>query len=209
MKKLGKDTIRNLLGFKDGTTNINAQDTKLMDELVWVDPKSNEPAWARGGTYQVVRLIRMTVERWDRTPLGEQETIFGRHKMSGAPLGMKKERDIPNYAEDAQGRTIPANAHIRLANPRTPATQANLILRRPYNFSRDAVTKAGQLDMGLAFVCFQADLDAGFLTVQGRLNGEPLEEYIKPFGGGYFFVLPGVRDETGYLGKDLIERSPA
>ena len=83
------------------------------------------------------------------------------------------------------------------------------MLRRPYNFSRDAVTKAGQLDMGLAFICFQADLDAGFRTVQARLNGEPLEEYIKPFGGGYFFVLPGVRDEADYLGKGLIERRSA
>ena len=208
LKKLGKDTIRNLLGFKDGTANIDAQDAGLMDELVWVEPGSNEPEWARGGTYQVVRLIHMTVERWDRTPLGEQQTIFGRDKMSGAPLGMRNERDIPDYA-GAQGKTIPTNAHIRLANPRTPETQANRILRRPYNFSRDTVTKAGQLEMGLLFVCFQADLDAGFRAVQTRLNGEPLEEYIKPFGGGYFFALPGVRDAGDYLGKSLIERRPA
>lgn len=208
LKKLGKDTIRNLLGFKDGTANIDAQDTGLMNKLVWVDPRSDEPEWARGGTYQVVRLIHMMVERWDRTPLGEQQTIFGRDKMSGAPLGMRHERDIPSYDNDGQGKTIPTNAHIRLANPRTPSTQANLILRRPYNFSRDAVTKAGQLQMGLLFICFQADLDAGFRAVQARLNGEPLEEYIKPFGGGYFFVLPGVSDSNGYLAKELVERSP-
>ncbi len=208
LKKLGKDTIRNLLGFKDGTANINAQDKPLMDELVWVRPDTNEPAWTHGGSYQVVRLIHMTVERWDRTPLGEQQTIFGREKMSGAPLGMAHERDVPDYA-GAQGTTIPKDAHIRLANPRTPDTRKNLILRRPYNFARDSITKAGQLEMGLLFICFQSDLDAGFRTVQARLNGEPLEEYIKPFGGGYFFALPGVRDPGDYLGKALVERQPA
>ena len=209
LKKLGKDTVRNLMGFKDGTANLDAQDAKAMDELVWVRPGSDEPEWAHGGSYQVVRLIRMLVERWDRTPLGEQQTIIGREKASGAPLGMAHERDVPDYAEDAQGKTIPVDAHIRLANPRTAATRSSLMLRRPYNFSRDSVSKSGQLDMGLMFIAFQADLDAGFRAVQTRLNGEPLEEYIKPFGGGYFFVPPGVRDEADYLGKGLIERRPA
>ena len=41
--------------------------------------------------------------------------------------------------------------------------------------------------------------------MQNRLNGEPLEEYIKPFGGGYFYVLPGVSDENDYLGRSLVE----
>jgi deferrochelatase/peroxidase EfeB len=59
--------------------------------------------------------------------------------------------------------------------------------------------------MGLLFVCFQADLAAGFLTVQARLNGEQLEEYIKPVGGGYFYALPGVPAEGAYLGQSLIE----
>ena len=209
LKKLGKDTIRNLLGFKDGTANIDAQDRALMDELVWVGPHSaGEPDWAHGGSYYVARMIHMTVERWDRTPLGEQQTIMGREKMSGAPLGMAKERDVPDYA-GAQGQTIPPDAHIRRANPRTVATQKNLILRRPYNFARDSITKAGQLEMGLLFICFQSDLNAGFRTVQSRLNGEPLEEYIKPFGGGYFFMLPGARDAGDYLGKSLVERRPA
>ncbi len=66
------------------------------------------------------------------------------------------------------------------------------------------LTNSGQLDMGLLFVCYQHDLEKGFLTVQKRLNGEALEEYVKPIGGGYFFALPGVKDANDYLGKRVI-----
>jgi deferrochelatase/peroxidase EfeB len=203
IKRAGKDTVRNLLGFKDGTANLDSRNDTLMDRVVWVQPGSDEPAWAAGGSYQVVRIIRNLVERWDRTPLAEQQRIIGRDKMSGAPLGMDAEHDSPDYAKDPKGDRIPLDAHIRLANPRTRETDASLILRRPYNFSR-GISASGQLDMGLLFVCFQSNLDAGFLTVQKRLNNEPLEEYIKPTGGGYFFVLPGVPDESAFLGQGLL-----
>lgn len=203
-KKQGKSTVRNLLGFKDGTANLDASDDKLMNRIVWVQPNNGEPAWTVGGSYQVVRVIRNLVERWDRTPLQEQETIIGRNKDSGAPLGMKHEKDIPNYAQDPKGKQIPLNAHIRLANPRT--SESSLILRRGFNYSR-GFDKAGHLDMGLLFVCFQADLEKGFVTVQNRLKGEPLEEYIRPIGGGYFFALPGVKAVGGYLGQSLLEAS--
>jgi deferrochelatase/peroxidase EfeB len=188
-------TPRNMLGFKDGTANIDRNDAAQMDRLVWVGP-SAEPAWTAGGTYQVVRLVRNLVERWDRTQLASQEAIMGRHKLTGAPLGKSAEHDVPDMA------LMPATAHIRLANPRQPATEANLILRRGYNYAR-GLDSSGRMDMGLLFVSYQASLDAGFRTVQKRLNGEPLEEYIKPFGGGYFFVLPGVAGQD-YLGQTLL-----
>ena len=203
IKHAGKDTVRNLLGFKDGTANLDSHDLALMDRVVWVQPGTDEPAWTAGGTYQVVRIIRNLVERWDRTPLGEQQAIIGRDKTSGAPLGMANERDRPDYADAMQGRSIPRDAHIRLANPRIPATDTSLILRRGFNFSR-GITAAGQLDMGLLFVCFQSNLSAGFLAVQKRLNGEPLEEYIKPVGGGYFFALPGAPGASAFLGQGLV-----
>jgi deferrochelatase/peroxidase EfeB len=208
IRAAGKLTPRNMLGFKDGTANLDATDGGLMDKIVWVQRDGKEPAWAVDGTYQVVRIIRNLVEQWDRTPLADQQSMIGRHKMSGAPLTGTNEHDIPAFASDPKGKTIPLDAHIRLANPRTPETQANLILRRPYNYSRGA-NKAGQLDMGLLFNCFQADLEAGFITVQKRLNGESLEEYIKPTGGGYYFVLPGVANASQYLGQTMLEAASA
>ena len=206
VRRLGKETVRNLLGFKDGTANLNAADEALMNEIVWVRPGGDEPAWTVGSSYQAIRLIRMFVERWDRTALAEQQTIIGREKASGAPLSMSDERDTPDYQSDPAGERIALTAHIRLANPRTLLTEANRILRRGYNYSR-GLSSAGQLDLGLLFVCFQSDLNAGFLSVQKRLNGEPLEEYIKPFGGGYFFVLPGVSSIGSFLGENLLRAS--
>ena len=193
---------RNLLGFKDGSANPKP---KQADDFLWTGLSANsqgEPAWAKGGTYQAVRLIRNLVEFWDRTPLKEQEMIFGRDKAHGAPLGMKGEYDEPDYSKDTDGKKIPMDAHMRLANPRTKDTQKSLMLRRPYNYSL-GLQKSGQLDVGLVFICYQANLQDGFIDVQKRLDGEPLEEYIKPFGGGFFFTLPGFK-KGEFVGQSLL-----
>ena len=197
-------SARNFLGFRDGSANPDSNDAKAMAQIVWVQPGSDEPAWAVNGSYQAVRIIRNFVERWDRTPLQEQESILGREKNSGAPIGGSREFQVPDYSKDPAGKLTRLDAHIRLANPRTAATQANLILRRPFNYS-NGVNKNGQLDMGLLFICYQADLHKGFITVQNRLNGEPLEEYLKPVGGGYFFTLPGVSGAEDYIGRALLD----
>ncbi len=150
-----------------------------------------------------MRIIRTFVERWDRTPLQEQEHIIGRRKASGAPFGGETEADAPDFARDPDGKITPLDAHIRRANPRTAETQANLILRRPFNYS-NGVSKSGQLEMGLLFIAYQSDLEQGFIAVQTRLDGEPLEEYINPVGGGYFFTLPGAMDERDFLGRTML-----
>lgn len=93
-----------------------------------------------GGSYQAARIIQFHVEFWDRTPLKEQQTIFGRDKHTGAPLGMKNEHDTPDYSKDPNGEVIALDSHIRLANPRTPETQSSLMMRRGYSYSLGLLT---------------------------------------------------------------------
>jgi deferrochelatase/peroxidase EfeB len=197
-------TPRNLLGFKDGTSNLDVNDSAVMDRHVWVGADDDEPQWAVGGSYQAVRIIRMFVEFWDRTQLAEQESIFGRGKVSGAPMGLTGEFTDPDYPSDPDGKRIKLDAHIRLANPRTAETDDSLILRRGFNYSR-GFDGAGRLDQGLAFISYQRSLDRGFLAVQKRLTGEPLEEYILPVGGGFFFTLPGITGADRFLGDQLVD----
>ena len=49
-----------------------------------------------GGSYVVLRWIRIALEHWDRMPLEFQEQSVGRHKNSGAPLGRDHEFDPPD-----------------------------------------------------------------------------------------------------------------
>jgi deferrochelatase/peroxidase EfeB len=195
-------TQRNLFAFRDGTGNPDVGDDALMNQLVWVGGESAAPAWTAGGTYAVVRTIRMHVEFWDRVGMLEQERMIGRERVSGAPLGGTSEFENPDYPSDPHGRRIPLDAHIRLANPRTTPTADQRILRRGYSYNR-GVDSAGDLDQGLLFVAFNRDPARQYATIQRRLEAEPMVDYITPVGGGYFFAPRGSIGMGDWVGSGL------
>ena len=194
-------TPRNMMGFKDGTNNLKAEDSALLDEHVWV-PEGDGPSWMAGGSYLVTRRIRMMIETWDRTPLGEQETIIGRTKGSGAPLGGKDEFEELDFGRTGADGTpaIPVEAHVRLAHHST--TNGSRILRRGYNFT-DGSDGLGRLDAGLFFIAYQRDPRTGFIPVQMNLAPDVLNEYIRHVGSGLFACPPGVKAAGGFWGEGL------
>ena len=199
-------STRNLFAFRDGTANPDVSDAALMNQLIWVQDGAGEPRWVTGGTYMVVRTIRQHVEFWDRVGMLEQEQMIGRYRVSGAPLGGTDEYENPDYQSDPKGRRIGLDAHIRLANPRTPATADQRILRRSYSYHR-GVDEAGDLDQGLVFVAYNQDPERQFATIQRRLETEPMSDYITPVGGGYFFAPRGAAGEGDWVGSGLARGS--
>jgi deferrochelatase/peroxidase EfeB len=196
-----QETPRNLMGFKDGTANIKAEDTTAMDRYVWVGGEG--PAWMRGGSYLVSRRIRMLLEVWDRSALEDQEQTIGRAKYSGAPLGESEEFDPLDLEAERDGEpVIPVDAHVRLAS--ASANDGERILRRGYSFTDGVDESLGELEAGLFFICFQRDPRKQFVPIQQRLgSNDALNEYIKHVGSAVFAVPPGAR-KGGYVAETLL-----
>ena len=195
-----QDTPRNLMGLKDGTANIRAEDTNDMERFVWVGEEG--PAWMRGGAYMVTRRIRMLLEVWDRASLQDQERTIGRHKYSGAPLGGSDEFEPLPLDQEKNGHpVIPPDAHVRLAS----ATENGgaKIFRRGYSFTDGVDESLGELEAGLFFISFQRDPEQ-FVAIQRRLGRtDALNEYIKHVGSALFAVPPGAKP-GGYVGEQLL-----
>lgn len=198
----GQVTPRNLFGFKDGTANLKAEDTKAVDRFVWVG-ESDGPDWLVGGSYLVARKIDMRIEIWDREPLEGQEVIIGRAKGSGGPLsGGDETAPVDLDAKGADGRpAIDMKAHVRLAHP--DHNGGAQILRRGFNFV-DGSNGLGQLSAGLFFLSYQRDPEQ-FSTIQRSLagaNNDLLNEYVVHVGSGLWACPPGVGPD-GYWGETL------
>ena len=207
-----KVTPRNLMGFKDGTFNVNVNDPKAMDQFVWAGDESG--AWMRGGSYVVARPIRIALEHWDRMKLAFQEQTVGRTKISGAPLGARDEFAPINLdANDADGNPLIAeNAHVRLAAPQT--NDGAQILRRGYSYDNGVSMVAErwppwrhalELDAGLLFVCYQRDPRTGFIKIFDRMaKFDMMNQFVTHVGGGLFACPAGVQPGQ-YVGQRLFE----
>ena len=198
-----EETPRNLFGFKDGTRNIETSDAAGMDQHVWVGGESDQP-WMRGGSYLVSRRIRMKIEAWDRDYLSDQQAVFGRHKVSGAPLTGTGEHDAPDFAAtgpDGQP-AIPMDSHMRLA-----AHENNggvRILRRGYSYTDGMFSDSGELNAGLFFIAYQKDPRTQFVPLQRKLaQNDALNEYIEHVGSGLFACPPGVSTPGDFWGSAL------
>lgn len=192
------ETPRNLLGFKDGTSNPSASDEAALSKFVFAG--EDGPKWMRGGSYVVARRILVDLEHWDRMKAPFQEQTIGRRRESGAPFGGTSEFDAVDLtATDKSGVPLtPANSHVQLAN--AASNDGARILRRPYSFNDGANHSSErwppwrqgmQYDAGLFFVCYQRDPREGFVKIFSRLaQFDRLNRFSTHTGGG-LFACPG------------------
>ncbi|NKZ07842.1 iron uptake transporter deferrochelatase/peroxidase subunit [Actinomadura latina] len=194
-------TVRNLMGQVDGTGNPRPTE---YDAKVFVADAGGPHAWMNGGSYAIVRRIRMLLDAWDRLPAARQERVIGRRKSDGAPLSGGTETTPPNLgAVRPDGSlAIPGDAHVRVAAPSSNGGAA--MLRRGFSY-HDGLRPDGAPDAGLLFIAWQADPTTGFIQVQRKLDGaDGLTRYLRHESSAVFAV-PGGAVPGGYVGQSLLE----
>jgi deferrochelatase/peroxidase EfeB len=197
-----QSTPRNLFGFKDGTANVKAEEPDAVAQHIWVGARDDDRAgWLTGGSYLVTRRINMTIEVWDRQPLGDQEAFVGRTKGTGAPLSGGDEFTEPDFSmPGSDGPIIPKDAHVRVVHP--DVNGGMRMLRRGYNFV-DGSDPLGGLIAGLFFIAFVRDPDTHFIPIQNKMaKSDAMMEYLKVTGSALFAVPPGIA-EGEYVGQAL------
>ena len=197
-------TARNLMGQVDGTGNPKPTDPDFDRRIFVPAGATGAEEWMAGGSYAVVRRIRMLLDDWEKLPLDRQEKVIGRRKSDGAPLtgGTETtELDLNKFGPDGT-LVIPDNAHSRISAPEQNGGAA--MLRRPFSF-HDGIAPDGTPDAGLLFVCWQADPLRGFVPVQRKLDrGDALSTFIRHESSG-LFAVPGGPAEGEYVGQRLLE----
>ncbi|WP_432113933.1 iron uptake transporter deferrochelatase/peroxidase subunit [Streptomyces sp. S1] len=197
-------TARNLMGQVDGTRNPKPTDADF-DRRIFVPAGiTGAGEWMAGGSYAVVRRIRMLLDDWEKLPRDTQEKVIGRRKSDGAPLTGGTETtalDLDKRGPDG-GTVIPDNAHSRISAPEQNGGAA--MLRRPFSF-HDGIAADGAPDAGLLFICWQANPLRGFVPVQRKLDrGDALSPFIRHETSG-LFAVPGGPAEGEYVGQRLLE----
>lgn len=193
-------TVRNLMGQIDGTNNPKPSNPGF-DAKIFVT--GAEP-WMEGGSYAVVRRIRMLLDTWDQLPLDQQEKVIGRRKSTGAPLSGGVETTPVDLAKIQPNGTlaIPPDAHIRVAAPQS--NEGATMLRRGFSY-HDGYRPDGQPDAGLLFIAWQADPTTGFIQVQRKLDGaDHLTRFIRHESSA-IFAVPGGTLPGEYVGQRLLQ----
>ncbi|MEV6259302.1 iron uptake transporter deferrochelatase/peroxidase subunit [Streptomyces sp. NPDC051784] len=197
-------TTRNLMGQVDGTNNPAPDDSDFQERIFVPTGGSPAYAWMEGGSYAVVRRIRMLLDDWEGLTVERQEQVIGRRKADGAPLSGGTEdtaMDLEKAGPDGKP-LIPANAHARISSPEKNGGAA--MLRRPFSY-HDGIADDGTPDAGLLFVCWQADPFRGFIPVQRKLDrGDALSPFIRHEASG-LFAVPGGPASGEYVGQRLLE----
>lgn len=196
-------TVRNLMGQVDGTNNPKPADPGFARQ-VFVADRGGAESWMNGGSYAVVRRIRMLLHDWDNLTLAQQEAVIGRRKSDGAPLSGGTETTPVNLGKiNPDGSlAIAGDAHIRVAAPASNGGAA--MLRRPLSY-HDGYGADGTPDAGLLFVCWQADPENGFVKVQRKLDGgDGLTRYTRHESSA-LFAVPGGAAPGEYVGQRLLE----
>ena len=177
------------------------EDAAALERHVWAR-RPAAPAWMDGGSYMVVRRIAIELANWDSIPLSQQEATFGRHKLSGAPLGETREFAPLNLAARHGGQlVVPADAHVRLASPQYNGGER--ILRRGYSYAAGVDAARGTLAAGQLFICFGNDPRRQFIPIQRRLStADALNEHISHIGSAIFACPPGA-SPGGFVGAPL------
>ncbi len=193
-------TARNLMGHRDGTANPERDSPLWRSTVTARDPGS----WMDGGSYLVVRQIRIDLDRWFTHGVSQRDRVIGRSTATGAPLGGRLESDpVDLDARSSKGDPVVARrAHIRLAGTRN--TAGARIFRRSWNYDA-GWTAAGERDAGLIFLAWQADPRRGFLPIQRSLSDgdDALSSFTTHVGSGVFAMPSRGRDD--YLGQRLLE----
>ncbi|MGF1343791.1 iron uptake transporter deferrochelatase/peroxidase subunit [Streptomyces flavovirens] len=196
-------TARNLMGQLDGTGNPKPAESDF-EERVFVQADDAAHAWLEGGSYAVVRRIRMLLDDWEKLTVDRQERVIGRRKADGAPLSggtETTEMDLDKAGPDGR-LLIPDNAHARISSPEKNGGAA--MLRRPFSY-HDGLSDDGTPDAGLLFICWQADPFRGFVPVQRKLDrGDALSPFIRHEASG-LFAVPGGTAPGEYVGQRLLE----
>ena len=128
-------TPRNLMGFKDGTRNIDADDAASWTQHVWVGDEEPQ-RWMRGGSTWSAARSGCASSSGTATALGDQEDVFGRYKASGAPLTGTSEFDTPDFARQGRRRRSRSSPTTRTSgSPRHENNNGLRILRRGYSYT--------------------------------------------------------------------------